>query len=232
MFKFLEIVKENFKYRKKYRKEEKRKRKEKIKYLKFKDEWKKNNKHNSIVPENIFPIKIVKVGKYSYGPIKVFSWNIEKESLVIGNFVSIASGVKFLLGGNHEVDTFTTYPFKVMCFNETVEAWTKGPIVIKDDVWIGTDSIILSGVTIEQGAIIAAGSVVTKDVPAYSIVGGNPATVIKYRYSEEVVKEMVKINWSAIELNKIKRIKKSLYEKLNLEVLREINKELKNESKL
>lgn len=82
----------------------------------------KNNKHNSIVPENIFPIKIVKVGKYSYGPIKVFSWDMEKESLVIGNFVSIVGGVKFLLGGNYEVDTFIICPFKVMCFNENVEA--------------------------------------------------------------------------------------------------------------
>lgn len=230
MFNFLGRIKESFKYRKKYRKEEKRKRREEIKYLKFKDEWRKNNKHNKIIPENMFPIEIVKVGKHSYGSIKVFSWDMEKERLVIGNYVSIASGVKFILGGNHEVETFTTYPFKVMCFNENVEAWTKGPIVIKDDVWIGTDSTVLSGVTIEQGSIIAAGSVVTKNVPAYSIVGGNPAKIIKYRYPKEIIKEMIKIDWSAIELSKIEKIKKNLYKKLNLEILQEINKELENKN--
>lgn len=226
MFKFFVNLKEYLKFRKKQRKENKKRIKKEIEYLKFKRLWEDKNKHNKIVPQNIFPMEIVKIGKYSYGPIEVFSWDKEKESLEIGSFVSIARGVKFILGGNHEVDTFTTYPFKVMCFNEKVEAWSKGPIVIKDDVWIGMDSIILSGVNIGQGAIIAAGSLVTKDVPPYSIVGGNPAKILKYRYSEEVIKEMLKINWNNLEIDKLKEIQNDLYKSLDLELIEKIKSKI------
>ncbi|MGL5459102.1 MAG: CatB-related O-acetyltransferase [Cetobacterium sp.] len=226
MLKFFIKLKENLKFKKKQRKESKKRIKKEIEYLKFKSIWEEKNKHNKIVPQNIFPIEIVKIGKYSYGPIEVFSWDKEKENLEIGNFVSIASGVKFILGGNHEVGTFTTYPFKVMCFNEKVEAWTKGPIVIKDDVWMGMDSLILSGVTIGQGAIIAARSVVTKDVPPYSIVAGNPAKVIKYRYSEEIIKEMIEINWNELKINKLKEIKDDLYKSLDLKLIKKIKNKI------
>lgn len=226
MFKFFIELKENLKLKKKQRKEEKKRKKKEIEYLKFKIIWEEKNKHNKIIPQNIFPIEIIKIGKYSYGPIEVFSWDKEKESLEIGNFVSIASGVKFILGGNHEVKTFTTYPFKVMCFNEKVEAWTKGPVVIKDDVWIGMDSLILSGVTIAQGAIVAARSVVTKDVPPYSIVAGNPAKIIKYRYSQEVIKEMLEINWSELDISKLEEIKNDLYKSLDLKLVKKIKSKI------
>jgi acetyltransferase-like isoleucine patch superfamily enzyme len=71
------------------------------------------NKHNEVYPKNLFLLDKVKVGKYSYGPLIVYSWNAENEFLQIGNFVSIAEGVKFVLGGNHFYNTLSTYPFKV-----------------------------------------------------------------------------------------------------------------------
>lgn len=168
----------------------------------FKKKWKRKNKHNQITPVNKFPLEKVKVGNYSYGPIDVRSWGSSEEGLEIGNFVSIGSGVKFILGGNHEMNTITTYPFKVKFLKEEEEAWSKGLIIIKDDVWIGTDAIILSGVTISQGAIVAAGSVITKDVPPYAVVGGNPAKIIKFRFSEEIIEEMKNINWNNLDIKK------------------------------
>jgi len=85
-----------------------------------------------------------------------------------------------------------------MLLGEEKEAWSKGLIIVEDDVWIGTRVIILSGIRIGQGAIIGAGSVVTKDVPPYAIVGGDPARVIKYRFDEETVKQLIKIDFSRI----------------------------------
>lgn len=199
---------------------------ESIKLYLFKKKWRKLNQHNNINPANIFPIEKVSVGKYSYGPIIVRSWGSLNEKLKIGNFVSIASGVKFILGGNHNIDTITTYPFKVKFLDEKMEAWSKGSVIIKDDVWIGMDVIIMSGVTIEQGAIIAAGSVVTKDIPPYAIVGGNPAKIIKYRFSEEIVQEMKKIDWNKIKIDNIKNVREELYKSLDLETLEKIKTEL------
>lgn len=195
-------------------------------FLNFRIKWKKNNKHNKIIPMNYFPLGLVKVGKESYGPLNIFYWDETKESLEIGNFVSIATNVKFILGGNHEINTFTTYPFKVKYFQEKKEALTKGKIKVKDDVWIGLDTIILSGVTINQGAIVAAGSVVTKDVPPYSIVGGNPAKIIKYRYSKQLIDEMLKIDWSKIKLENLEIVREELYKNLDLEILNRIKAEL------
>lgn len=190
----------------------------------FKKIWKEKNPNNEITPVNIFdfPIEKVEIGKYSYGPIIVESWGSEEEKLKIGDFVSIAKGTKFLLGGNHEVETFTTFPFKVKFFGEKMEAKTKGPIIVEDDVWIGTDSIILSGITIGQGAIVGAGSVVTKDVPPYSIVGGNLAKILKYRYSQEIIERMLEIKWNTIDIEKIFEVKEELYKKIDLETLDKI----------
>lgn len=193
-----------------------------LKYIRlyiFKKKWRRMNKHNFTNPNNIFSINIVKIGRSSYGSLNVYSWGSQNEGLEIGNFVSIAEGVKFILGGNHYLDTFTTYPFKVMIFGEKIEALTKGKIVVKDDVWIGMDAIILSGITIGQGAVIAAGSVVTKDIPPYSIVGGNPAKILKYRFSSEIIDEMNKVNFLELNYEKIKEI---LYEKPCKERIRKI----------
>lgn len=140
------------------------------------------------------------IGDHTYGHPKVYDWD-EGTKLTIGRYCSIADDVTILLGGNHRTDWVTTYPFSAI-----PEVWpeakeitghpqSKGGVVIGNDVWIGFGSTILSGVKIGDGAVIAAKSVVTKDVPPYSIVGGLPAKVIKYRFSDEKIEKLLKIKW-------------------------------------
>ena len=154
------------------------------------------NRHNLVCVVNMCDMNRVQVGRKSYGAINVVDFSPADTKLIIGNYCSIAGGTTFLLGGEHNLDTISTYPFKVRLFGEEREAGSKGDIVIKDDVWIGTNAIICSGVTIGQGAIVAAGSVVVKDVPACAIVGGNPAKIIKYRNIEHFqnLKSLKKFN--------------------------------------
>lgn len=125
------------------------------------------------------------------------------DKLVIGKFCAIASGTKFIMGpANHRVSSVTTYPFHVFG-----GAWSehtpphmsqlphKGDIIIGNDVWIGRESIIMPGVKIGDGAIIAAYSVVVKDVPAYTVFGGNPAKLIKLRFDEELTGLLLRFRW-------------------------------------
>ncbi|MEY8759774.1 CatB-related O-acetyltransferase [Chryseobacterium sp. MD-1] len=162
--------------------------------------WKTKNKHNFTHPVVLFPSDKVIVGKYTYGPLEIYSYSKKKdEFLNIGSFCSIAKGVKFILGGNHHYNFISTYPFKAYFKNEE-EAFSKGNISLKDDVWVGTDCLILSGVTLEQGCVVAAGSVVTKSFPPYSIIGGNPARVIKKRFNDEVIEELLQLDFN--NLNK------------------------------
>jgi virginiamycin A acetyltransferase len=156
----------------------------------FAKEWRKRNEHNETkVGDRAFPMEIIRVGKGTYGTIVIQSLYVtEKEKVTIGNYVSIAPNVTFLVGVNHQINTATTFPFYSKLIERSpIDAISKGPIVVEDEVWIGTSAMIFSGVTIGKGAIIAAGSLVTKDVPAYGIVGGNPAKLIRYRFSDEII---------------------------------------------
>lgn len=173
----------------------------KVKRIIFDKKWRKHNSHNQTTSQNIFDISLVKVGKNTYGGIKLITYN-NVHKLNIGNYCSIGPNVTFILDAEHRTDTITTYPLKVRLFNYAKEAFGKGDITIKDDVWIGYNSIILSGVTINQGAIVAAGSVVTKDIPAYAIVGGNPAKIIKYRFNDEIIKKLLSLDFENVD-NKI-----------------------------
>lgn len=165
--------------------------------------YRRINNHNQTSPTNIFRIENTKVGRYSYGFINVTDHSTSKSILEIGDFCSIAPDVKFILSGEHKTDMLSTFPFKAKFGLETTEAVDKGSIIIKNDVWIGANSLILSGVTVNQGAVIAAGSVVTKDIPAYAIAGGNPAKVIKYRHPHEVIQRLLTIDYSKISKNDI-----------------------------
>ena len=164
---------------------------------------------------NVFNMDLFESGKYSYGELNIVSFN-NNCKLKIGNFVSIAQNVYFLLSVEHHLDHISTYPFKVKVLGtETYESFAKGKgdIVVEDDAWIGFGSIIMSGVTIGKGAVIAAGSVVTKDVPPYAIVGGVPAKVIKYRFDEKTIKELMNIDYSKLDKELIEKQIDELYAK-------------------
>ncbi len=196
-----------------------------INYIKLhllKKKYRKLNMHNLTSIKNFCDISKVCVGKMTYGELNVVDWSPEDKKLYIGNYCSIATGVQFILGGEHKLHTISTYPFKVQIFGEEKEATCKGNIIIKDDVWIGTNAIICSGITIGQGAVIAAGAVVTKDVPPYSIVGGNPAKIIKWRFEESLRKELCKINISDLYDNFSKEDLTDIYSDLTEDMLKKI----------
>lgn len=132
------------------------------------------------------------------------TWNANNERLEIGSYCSIADDVVFLLGGNHDYHHFTTFPVKRKFLGASREATSKGKIVIGDDVWIGYRAMILSGVVIGQGAVIAAESVVTKSIEPYTIVGGNPAKVIKTRFNADTVKMLLSVDFNQIGSNVFK----------------------------
>ena len=133
----------------------------------------------------------------------LYHYPINKDRLIIGKFCSIACGAKFLFNsGNHKMASLSTYTFPLF-FEEwdlekenVAQAWDqKGDIIIDNDVWIGYEAVILSGVTIGDGAVIGCRAVVTKDIPPYTIVGGVPAKPIRKRFDEETIKELQKIKW-------------------------------------
>lgn len=165
-----------------------------LKLIIFRKKYRRLNKYNETSIMNFCDLSKVIVGKKTYGELHVTDWSPLDTKLRIGSYCSIAPNVRFLLGGEHNLHTISTYPFKVKSFGEEREANSKGDIVVKDDVWIGEGAIICSGITIGQGAVVAAGAVVTKNVEPYAIVGGNPARFIKWRFDEECRKKLCEID--------------------------------------
>ena len=156
--------------------------------------------------------KYIEFGKYSYisGDTFSFKWPDINSKVIIGNFCSISTGLQVYFGGNHRIDRVTTFPFGIRnsdIFNKFDgsghPAISKGPIIIGNDVWIGTNVIIFAGVKIGDGAVIAAESIVTKDVEPYSVCGGNPCKFIKYRFTEEQRNRLLQIKWWDWEDSKI-----------------------------
>ena len=133
----------------------------------------------------------------------LYHYPIHREKLIIGKFCSIACGTKFLFNcANHTLKSLSTYTFPLFYEEWELEksnittAWdNKGNIVIGNDVWIGYEAVIMAGVHIGDGAIIAARSVVTKDVPPYTILGGTPAKEIRKRFDAEVIEQLLIQKW-------------------------------------
>ncbi len=165
-------------------------------------------KQEFVFTKELFSGSNIKIGNYTYGVPKIYSWD-KNTKLEIGKFCSIADNVKIILGGNHRTDWISTYPFNVLnnsfINGKTVKGHpsTKGNIKIGNDVWIGNDVIILSGVTIGDGAVIGAGSVISKSIQAYEIVAGNPAKHLRKRFSEEIISDLLQIEWWNWPENKI-----------------------------
>ena len=181
--------------------------------------WRARNPHSETRLARVlgpFDPDKTSVGRKSYGPLHVWSFGHADERLKIGHFVSIAEDVTFVLGGNHPYQGFSTYPFRAQYFGEP-EAQTKGGITVGDDVWIGFNATILSGVTIGQGAVIAAGSMVTRDVPPYAVVGGNPARTIRMRFAPEVIEKMLSFDFGQLTDAAIVANRDILYEGLTPE---------------
>jgi chloramphenicol O-acetyltransferase type B len=149
----------------------------------------------------------ISVGRYTYGNPRLMIWN-ESERINIGSFCSIAEEVVIFGGGEHRVDWITTYPLRIafddpLAYSDGHPA-SKGQTKIGNDVWIGYRAMILSGVTIGDGAVIGAGSVVATDVPAYAIVAGNPAKVIRYRFSPDIISKLEMVRWWDWSIEEIK----------------------------
>ncbi len=159
-------------------------------------------------PHNLTAIHLAKlsrrhgyeIGAYSYGRPKV-RFPETGRRLTIGRYCSIADHVEIMLGGNHRLDWATTYPFTAL-----PEIWptarhlegshaSNGDVVLGHDVWLGSAAMILSGVTIGPGAVVAARAVVTRDVPPYGIVAGNPARLVRTRFDDSTIEALVAAAW-------------------------------------
>lgn len=135
-------------------------------------------------------------GRFSYGCPKVLTFP-SGGRLEVGSFCSIADEVTILLGGNHNDRAVTTYPLNALFQSDDlpVHELTKGDVVIGHDVWVGYGVLILSGVRIGDGAVVGANAVVTKDVPAYAVIAGNPAEIVRYRFPPEVIEAVRASRW-------------------------------------
>jgi acetyltransferase-like isoleucine patch superfamily enzyme len=151
------------------------------------------------------------IGPYSYGRPKI-RFPESGARLVIGRFCSIADGVEILLGGNHRLDWATTYPFAALpgLWPEAAgldgSHVSNGDVTIGHDVWLGSQSLILSGVTIGHGAVVAARAVVTRDVPPYAIVAGNPARLVRYRMDEGNIATLLATRWWSLPQAELRRL--------------------------
>ena len=133
----------------------------------------------------------------------LYQYPVNRDKLLIGKFCSIACGAKFIFNSaNHTLLSLSTYPFPIffeewgLDVKEIAKAWdNKGDIVVGNDVWIGYEAVVLAGVTIGDGAVIGARSVVTKDVPPYTIAGGVPAKTIRKRFNEETIDTLLELRW-------------------------------------
>lgn len=144
---------------------------------------------------------------YSFEKNVLYLFDFMQDKLIIGKFCQIATGVKFIMNGaSHAMDGISTYPFKLMgkaWKGASMNAISKGDTIIGNDVWIGNSATIMQGVKVGHGAIIGTNSLVTKDIEPYTIVGGNPARVIRKRFDEEAIELLLRAAWWDWPIEKI-----------------------------
>ena len=183
-----------------------------IRLSRFRKNWRRNNSHNQTLPNNIFPIEKVKVGRFTYGELNIKSYGNEDCLLTIGDFCSIAGDVVFVLDGEHNYRRFSSYPFPAKVFHEKNDSGCRGPIIVEDDVWIGYRATILSGAHLGKGCVIGAGTTVRGDIPPYSIyVDGE---IMKYRFEDELITDLLKFDFSALDKKKLVRLKEYCFKEL------------------
>lgn len=134
--------------------------------------WKKNNQKNNIKLKSVIPLEMLDVGKATYGNLNIKVYD-KKAKIKIGNYCSIADNVVFLVGGEHDYKRISTFPFQSLIYKQKTKKNEKNDIVVDDDVWIGYESLILSGSHIGKGSVIGARSVVKGEIPPYSVYVGN-----------------------------------------------------------
>lgn len=175
----------------------------------------------NIFLKNMIDDPSIEIGDYTYGHMEhlegervirsLVPYSFGRKKLIIGKFCSIGFGTQFISPyANHQMHSFTTYPFwHIFTNKETLMPWltdaeSRGDTVVGNDVWFGRNCTIMPGIKIGDGAVIAASSVVTQDVPPYAVVGGNPAKIIKYRFSQQVIEQLLEIKWWNWDLEQIK----------------------------
>lgn len=159
-----------------------------------------------ISPQSQIPKGDISIGRGTYGRFEIRLFH-PSDRVVIGNYCSIAREVLVLAGGEHRTDTVATYPLraKLDTYRVNPDVASKGAVEIGSDVWFGVRTTVLSGVEIGNGAIVGACSVVTKDVPPFAVVAGNPARQLRSRFSDDVIEELQRIAWWQWPEDRIKR---------------------------
>ena len=168
-----------------------------LKFKRMSTRWEKEHRSNLTTKANNFNPDLVTVGDYSYGPIELITHGNDHK-LHIGSFVSIGPDVRFMLEVEHPLNHLSTYPFRARLLGGE-EPMAKGDIYVESDVWLSGGVTVLSGVRIGQGAVIGAGAVVVKDVPPYSVVGGVPSRVIRYRFEKEVIEFLLTLDYDRLD---------------------------------
>jgi virginiamycin A acetyltransferase len=182
----------------------------------------------------------IEIGDYTYYDDPEDSVNFERnvlyhfdfigDKLKIGKFCAIAKGVKFIMNGaRHRTDTLSSYPFPIFggrwaeqLANVALGAPSKGDTVIGNDVWLGYETLVMPGVKIGDGAVIAAKSVVVSEVPPYAVYGGNPAKIIRKRFSDDIVRLLLDIQWWEWPYDKITRHIEAIFN-TDIQKLKEIS---------
>lgn len=170
-----------------------------IQYNTQNNTWLGKCNYTNIFCKRLFDLHYISIGRGTYGPLNIISSDNESEQLKIGAYCSIGGDTKFILSGGHDYNKLSTYPFRNKYLDHKSEATCKGAIIIDDDVWIGDGVTVLSGAHIGQGSVIGAGSLVTGSIPPYAICGGVPCKAIKFRFPDNIINKLMKIDWNQYE---------------------------------